>query len=127
MFGLDRLISDLQALGYDGVERMTGNSGTMFAVIHNYQVFAGQFQGRIINLAIPAPADYPKTFGSSIHVRANPQLFECGSVANVRNITVSELGGEWRYWSKNFNGSRGTGERDTRRLLSQINEVFMNA
>lgn len=127
MYGQDRLISDLQALGYNGVERMTGNGGTLFAVIRDYQVPAGQFQDRVIDLAIPAPADYPKTFGSSIHVRANPQLLECGSVANVRNITASELGGEWRYWSKNFNGSRGTRERDTRLLLSQINEVFLNA
>lgn len=127
MFGFDRLVSDLQVLGYDRVERMTGNRGIMFAVIRGYLVPVGRFSDRVIDLAIPAPADYPKTFGSSIHVRANPQLLECGSVANVRNITTSELGGEWRYWSKNFNGSRGTGDRDTRRLLSQINEVFLNA
>jgi hypothetical protein len=127
MFGLDRLIGDLQALGFEGVERMTGNAGTMFAVIRSYIVPAGQFLGRVIDLAIPVPADYPNSFGSSIHIRANPQLFECGSVANARNIKTSELGGGWRYWSKNFNGSRGTGDRDTRRLLSQINEVFLHA
>ena len=126
MFGLDRMISDLHVLGFDRVERMTVNGGTKFAVIRDYMVPVGRFAGSVIDLAIPAPADYPKTFGSSIHVRANPQLLECGSVANVRNITASKLGEEWRYWSKNFNGSRGTGERDTRRLLSQINEVFLN-
>ena len=127
MRGLERLFSDLQARGYAEVERMTGSKGTLFAVIRNFQVPAGRFEGRIIDLAIPAPPDYPDSFGSSIHVQANPQLLERGNVANVRNIVESELGGEWCYWSKNFNGSRGTGERDTRRLLSQINEVFLNA
>src|SRR5262249_51063991 len=68
--------------------------------------------------------DYPRTVGSSIHVRAAPQLFEYGSVPGVRNVIESGLGLEWRYWSHNFGW---TGERSTRRLISQINTIFANA
>jgi len=124
MYGPERLISDLREHGYLAVELVTASNGANFAVIRNYEVLLGQFAGRIIDLGIPVPSDYPRTVGSSIHVRANPQLFEKQSVANVRNIIDSPLGGEWRYWSKNFGW---TGERSTRRLLSQINEVFNNA
>lgn len=46
------------------------------------------------------------------------------SVSNVRNVIASSLGAEWRYWSKNF---EWTCEKSTRRLLSQVNEIFLHA
>jgi hypothetical protein len=58
-------------------------------------------------------------------VRAEPQLYELtDSIPNVRNIQPSALGGEWRYWSKNFGW---TDERSARRLMSQVNTVFHDA
>jgi hypothetical protein len=52
-------------------------------------------------------------------------LYEYEDTApNVRNITRSVLGPEWRYWSHNFGWQ---GERSARRLISQINGIFLNA
>jgi hypothetical protein len=80
---------------------------------------------RKIDLGIQAPPDFPRTVASAIHVRAQPQLFDAAdSIPNVRNITTSVLGPEWRYWSHNFGWSE---ERSARRLISQVNRIFANA
>jgi hypothetical protein len=123
MYGPDRLIQDLQKLGYD-VELVTVKDNCKFAVIHNYELQLGQFAGRIIDLGIPATVNFPISVGASIHVKADPQLYDLQNIPNVRNVTNSVLGSEWRYWSKNFGWAV---ERSARRLMSQINEVFKNA
>jgi hypothetical protein len=110
-------------LGYE-VELVAVMDNNKFAIIRNYEIQLGQFTGRIIDLGIPATVNFPISVGSSIHVKASPQLYEKHSVPNIRNITDSALGSEWRYWSKNFGW---VGERSARRLMSQINEVFKNA
>jgi hypothetical protein len=124
MYGPERLINDLRNLGFTGVTLATVTDGNKFAIIRDYEITLGQFSGRIIDIGIPATADFPRTVGSSIHVRALPQLFEKQNVPGVRNIIDSPLGNEWRYWSKNFGWAE---ERSARRLISQINEVFKNA
>ncbi len=124
MYGAERLLSDLLELGFDA-ETVDDKEGNKYAVIHNYEVELGLFAGRIIDLGIMATLDYPRSVASAIHVQAEPQLFEkTDTLANVRNITDSNLGDEWRYWSHNFNW---TTERNTRRLISQINTIFNNA
>jgi hypothetical protein len=110
-------------LDYD-VELVAAQGNSKFAVIHNYEIQLGQFAGRIIELGIPGTENFPISVGSSIHVKTSPQLYEKQNIPNVRNITDSALGSEWRYWSKNFGWA---GERSARRLMSQINEVFKNA
>jgi hypothetical protein len=123
MYGSERLLDDLIALGYQVEIAKVGDNS--YAVISDYEVMLGRFKGRKIDLGILAPPDYPKSVASAIHVRVNPQLFEkSDTLANVRNITDSQLGTEWRYWSKNFNWN---GEKTTRRLLSQINKIFNDA
>jgi hypothetical protein len=123
-FGADRLIEDLSALGYK-VEKVTVNASTVFAVILDYEVMLGKFAGRIIDLGHQATPNFPQNTSSAIHVRANPQLYDFkDTVPNIRNISQSALGAEWRYWSHNFNW---TGERSARRLMSQINTIFQNA
>lgn len=125
MFGPDRLLSDLQGMGYE-VERVTDVHGMVYVVIRDFEVSLGPFSGRIIDLALLPPPDYPRNVGSSVHVRAAPQLLEChNTIPGRRNILISPLGAEWRYWSRNFGW--GAGEKTTRRLISQINEVFANA
>ena len=122
MFGPARLEQDLRDLGFE-VEMMTAR-GQAFAVIRNYEVQAGRFQGRTIDLGLPAPPNFPQTVGSAIHVRAAPQFVDKQDTKpGVRNILDSPLGPEWRYWSLNF----GQGDHSTRRLLSQINGVFARA
>ncbi|HEV2149801.1 MAG TPA: E2/UBC family protein [Longimicrobiaceae bacterium] len=124
MYGPERLLRDLGEIGYE-VERVTGADGNVYAVIRGFVVPVGRFADRVIDLGLLAPPDYPRNVGSSIHVRATPQLLEYGSVPGVRNIIQSGLGPEWRYWSHNFGW--GAGERSTRRLLSQINRIFAHA
>jgi hypothetical protein len=123
-FGGDRLKDDLDLLGHRA-ERVEDSQGNQFVVIAGYVVELGRFAGRTIDLAIPAPANYPQGVASAIHVKSAPHLLDLSdSVANVRNIVASSIGSEWRYWSKNF---EWVGEKTTRRLLSQINEIFLHA
>lgn len=124
MYGPERLIADLRALGYE-VEPVTAPDGTPFAMIPGFTVPCGRFVGRTIDLALQATPDFPRSVASAIHVRAEPQLFDYGDTQpGVRNITKSALGPEWRYWSHNFGWQ---GEKSARRLMSQINTVFANA
>lgn len=119
--GVERLVADLRELGFEAQATKDSN-GAAFAVMLGYTVELGRFAGRVIDLGLPAPENYPEAFGSSIHVRTTPQLLEkAESVPNVRNIVDSTLGREWRYWSHNFGIG---GERTTRRLLSQVNHIF---
>lgn len=118
-------MSDLLLLGFSDVKLVRVGNGNVFAIIYGYQILLGKFTGRVIDLGIPATADFPRSIGSSIHIKANPQLFEKhDTIPGVRNIIDSPLGPDWRYWSKNFGWAD---ERSARRLISQINEVFKNA
>jgi hypothetical protein len=123
-YGPERLIGDLRALGLD-IESVKLNDGSIFVVVPQYTIEVGKFAGRTIDLGVPATADFPRSVASSIHVKSVPHLYDlCDTIPNVRNIIASPLGPEWRYWSKNFNWS---GERTVRRLISQINTIFLNA
>lgn len=123
IYGPARLFAELQQLGYT-VELVTAG-GHQFVVIRGYEVQLGRFGGRVIDLGLQTTPDFPRTVASAIHVRSTPHLFDLGdTVPNVRNIQPSALGGEWRYWSHNFGWS---GEKNARRLLSQINKIFNDA
>lgn len=130
MYGVERLISELRALGYGATAVRGQQPGSTeildFGVIEGYEVQLGRFVGRVIQLGLPAPPDFPKSVGASIHVCADPQLLEYGQVANERNIQQSALGPEWRYWSHNFQWS-GERDRSAARLLAQINGIFERA
>jgi hypothetical protein len=129
-YGPSRLIAELKQLGHV-VELMTvrppGTTDDMhFGVIRDYEVQLGRFATRVIDLGLPATPDFPRTVGSSIHVRAVPQLLELGNVPNIRNIVPSPLGEDWRYWSHNFVWN-GETERSAARLLTQVNSIFDRA
>jgi len=124
IYGAARLLEDLVELGHDAIA-VAASDGTPFVVIKNFEVPCGRFADRRVDLGLQATPDFPRTVASAIHIRANPQLFDSGdSVPNVRNITASALGPEWRYWSHNFGWQD---ERSARRLLSQVNRIFANA
>src|SRR6185312_14154231 len=123
-YGPLRLAADLRELGHV-VEEVKAPNGTPFAVVRGFTVPMGRFADRVIDLAIQATADFPLSVATAIHVRAAPQLYDyTDTVPNVRNITKSALGEDWRYWSHNFGWQ---GERNARRLMSQINRIFLNA
>ncbi|HEX8946945.1 MAG TPA: hypothetical protein VF829_01900 [Candidatus Paceibacterota bacterium] len=123
-FGSERLIDELKNLEFEVTKQVSPN-GIEFAVIAPYEIELGKFAGRIIELGLQCTPDFPRSVHSSIHVKADPQLYEkSDSMPKVRNITDSSLGTEWRYWSQNFNW---TADGTARRLISQINNIFLNA
>lgn len=123
IYGPARMFAELQQLGYTA-ELVTA-AGHQFVLVRAYEVQLGRFAGRVIDLGLQTTPDFPRTVSSAIHVRSAPHLFDLvDSVPNVRNIQPSALGGEWRYWSHNFGWS---GEKNARRLMSQINKIFNDA
>lgn len=124
MYGLERLLTELRELNYEVEDVAAG--GQRFAVLRQFEISCGRFSGRIIDLGIAAPVDFPLSVASSINVRTEPQLLETtDTVAGVRNIIASPLGPDWRYWSHNFNWLGQ--QRGARRLMSQINGIFDRA
>lgn len=122
-YGPSRLIEDLKILGYNGF-LVVGSNGQKFVQIENYDINVGQFKGRVVVLAIPAPDQYPRTVGPSIHIKSDPLLLDKrDTIQGKRNIINSPLGGEWRYWSFRFNLNT---ENPTKDLMSQINGIFNN-
>lgn len=121
IYGPARFLDEVVALGYAAQLVRVGDLD--FLVVNDYEVTLGRFSGRAIDLGLPATPDFPRSVGSSIHVRANPQLLDYQCVPNVMNIIVSALGAEWRYWSHNFNWA-GERDRSAARLFFQINGIF---
>lgn len=119
-YGIDRFLQDLSELGYVPEKVVTAN--TNFAVIRDFEVPVGRFQGRIIDLGIPVPNDYPRLLGCSLQIKSTPHLLEYSdSISNIRNIIVSPLGQEWRYWSFRFEASP---ENTMQNLIYQIHGIF---
>lgn len=124
MYGPVRLFGDLRDLGYE-VQEIQASNGQQFGLILRFVVPGGRFLERVIDLGIQATPDFPQTVASSIHVRADPQLYDrSDTIPNIRNIIESPLGSDWCYWNHNFGWQS---ERSARRLMSQINGIFLNA
>lgn len=119
--GIGKLIDDLTELDYQNVSVKQDSQGIQYAVISGFEIPAGTFAGRKIDLAIPAPADYPRSFGASVHIKSDPHLVPFEHIPNVRNVVASNLGSEWQYWSYRFNVGTIS---PTTELISQINEIF---
>jgi hypothetical protein len=120
-FGYERMIEDLKGLGFDQVSVIKDAANTTYALIPNYEILAGSFAGQVVDLAIPAPPDFPRSTGASIHLCKDPHLVGFGSVPGVRNVIQSNLGARWQYWSYRFIiGSTSP----TTQLMSQINGIF---
>lgn len=122
-YGEQRFVFEIEQLGYKP-EVQTGNDNQKYIVLRNFEISHGQFKGRVVDLAFMITNDFPRTVASSIHVKSSPHLYEIQNVANIRNITNSSLGGEWRYWSNNF---QWDSEKSARRLMAQVNTIFERA
>lgn len=121
LYGIDRFIQDLSELGYSP-EKVVTEDNANYAVIRNFEVPVGRFQGRIIDLGIPVPNDYPRLVGTSIHIKSTPQLLEyTDKIPNVRNIIESKIGQEWRYWSFRLEAFP---ENTAKNLIFQIHGIF---
>jgi len=121
LYGIDRFLQDLSELEY-APEKVVAANKTNYAVIRDFEVPVGRFQGRIIDLGIPVPNDYPRLVGSSLQIKSTPHLLEYSdSLPNVRNVIESPLGQEWRYWSFRFEASP---ENTIQNLIYQIHGIF---
>ena len=120
MNGIVLLLSDLHAQGYSTASSLRDANGGMYALLPQFEIPAGTFAGRVIDLAIPAPPDYPRGSIASIHVRSAPHLVGKGSTG-TRNVIDSPLGNDWQYWSYQF---QLRPLNTTSELLAQINGVF---
>ena len=119
--GIARLVDDLSVMGYQNVETKVDTAGVSYAVLKEFEIPAGSFAGRVIDLAIPAPVDYPRSVAASIHIKASPLLTNQGQVAGIRNVCPSNLGGEWQYWSYQLIVPPAN---PTAELITKINDIF---
>lgn len=123
IYGVLRLLEDLSVLNYAGLTIIQDSEGKEYVMFSQYEVQIGVFTGRVIDLAIPATPDFPRTVGSSIHIRSTPQLLEKQNIPGKRNIIDSKLGIDWRYWSFQFTA---TETETAKNLMEQVNGVFRN-
>jgi hypothetical protein len=119
-YGIDRFLQDMVDIGYSP-ENKIGSDNQNYAVFRDFEIQTGRFQGRIIDLGIPVPNDYPRLIGSSIHIKTNPQLIDYCHIPNVVNVIQSALGTEWRYWSFSL---QIYPENTAQNLMSQIHGIF---
>lgn len=119
---IQKFLDDLTVLGYCPEFRQV-DQNQLFAIIPGYQVEHGRFQGRVIDLGLPALLDYPRMVGPSIHIKADPQLLELQNVPGKLNVIGSPLGIAWRYWSFRFTAYP---QETAQQLMNQINTVFYN-
>jgi len=120
MSGAELLMHDMHVQGYDNVSVVTANTGATYVLLPRFEIPAGTFAGRVIDLAIPVPADYPRGGIASIQVRATPHLVSKGHTG-TRNVIDSPLGMDWQYWSYQF---QLRPVNTTLELMTQINGVF---
>jgi hypothetical protein len=120
IIGAQRLIQDLCDQGYKETRLLADSNGMQYVAIPEFVIPAGNFAGRIINLAIPAPTDYPRSTIASIHIQVIPHLVSFGNTGS-RNVIASPLGVDWQYWSYQFQISP---TNPTSKLLAQINAIF---
>lgn len=120
IYGVNRLIEDLRDLGFNELGVIQDNTNVNYAKIASFRIPAGSFADREIDLAIPAPDQYPQICGASIHVKCNPHLVPFGNTG-FRNVIASNLGPEWQYWSYQFSPSP---INPTSSLIYTINEIF---
>jgi len=121
IYGSECFIKEFSDLGYQP-ELVKGVDGQSYAVFKDFEVEIGRFSGRIIDLALIVPPDYPRIVHSSIHVKAIPLLLDKkDNVSGILNIVDSGLGSDWQYWSFAF---KAVPEETAKHLMTQINGVF---
>jgi len=123
LYGKERLLDDLRKMDFN-VEPLADTKTNDYILIRDYNINVGPFIGKMVDLALPVPNDYPRTVGSSLHIRSSPQLLDFqDTIPGKRNIIKSDLGDDWRYWSFRFNLDP---ENSTLDFISQINGIFRN-
>jgi len=122
-YGKERMINDLVSLGYRVVEHLPANNQD-YVVIRDYEIEFGRFRGKVIDLGLLAPVDYPRTIGSCLQVKSTPHLLlkEDNAPGKI-NVLDSPLGAAWKYWSFRL---KIYPDDPTKNIMAQINGIFRN-
>lgn len=127
MIGLERFVEDFRAMGWT-VDGPLQSGGLRWAIIHEFIVPAGRFSGRVIDVAIPAPDDFPATPPGGLYV--SPDLIPVNEMGGLsvhdRAGETAGLPGRWQYWSRPVPPGTWQPMRGIRRLINHWNAVMAN-
>lgn len=84
----------------------------IFFLVEEYEVPNGKHFGKKIKIAFPIPNDYPTTAPYGIHAQTDLDLGQ--------NSGTSNLGAEWRFWSRNVSGWM-PGRRNSHVYIDHVN------
>lgn len=105
------------------------SGGQSWAIVRGFHVPAGPFSGKMIDVAIPAPADFPATPPGGLYV--SPLLVPSSDMGRLnvhdRAAETAGLPGSWQYWSRPVPPGTWQPSRAARRLINHWNAVMANA
>jgi hypothetical protein len=96
MEGVQEFERQLRLLGLDPKPLGPNRLGLPF------DVPAGQFAGRAIELGFEVPPTFPRDPPSGPHLRPRLLPLNPGAAAHPNRSHESPFGGEWEYWSRPF-------------------------
>ena len=116
-------MNDLKEAGLE-VEVAFSSQDHQFVIVKNYVIKAGRFQGESIDIAVPAPADYPASAPSGLY--PNKKLVAAGAlqVHDFSQQVQSLPQGEWLYWSRPLPPGSWTQHEGGKRLKAHWTMVF---
>lgn len=127
MIGFDRFVDDFRSLGWT-VDGPFESGGHHWAILRRFHVPAGRYMGQIIDVAIPAPGDFPATPPGGLYV--SPLLVPANEMAGLsvhdRAAETAGIPGSWQYWSRPVPPGTWQPTRAARRLINHWNAVMSN-
>ena len=70
-------------------------NGLVVYKISNYIILHGKYQGKIVEIGVALPNDFPSSAPYGVHIKANH-----GITDNIPNKNPSGLGSDWEFWSR---------------------------
>lgn len=127
MIGPERLVADFRAMGFN-VDGPIESGGQRWAIVHGYRVPAGRFGGQVIDVAIPAPIDYPAIPPGGLYVSPFlvPESEMGGLSVHDRPGETAALPGRWQYWSRPIPPGTWRSLAGAKRLITHWNAVMAN-
>ncbi len=115
----------MTAAGY-AVDQPVDANGKSWCVVKDFGISGGRFSGKVIEIAIPVPPDFPVTPPGGLFV--SPRLADEQTLQNVQvgDEAIAALGGAWQYWSRPFMDGKWDAQNPGRGLVIYWNTVFAN-
>lgn len=122
--GIDIFKKQLMEMGFEPKER--GNDCLSFS----YKILCGKEEGRIIELGLHIPPQFPDIPPSGPHItphllplNTNGGSHPLGGVHSSQNRHRDAFNATWQYWSRPFNGWAST-DRSVKAYLRHINHLM---